>query len=527
TYNFESGTGNLLSRRNNKLSQTENFAYDNLNRLTDYGNNQVDYDSKGNILAMSNVGNFEYHTTGKPYAISGAEPSSAAIPLRDQRIIFNSFKQPNRISEGNYTAYYTYGVSNQRTKMRLESGSSTVLQRYYLGGCYEEDKASGTTTQRLYLDGDYYTAPAVFVKEGSANWKIYYICRDYLGSITHVLAADGSLKQELSYDAWGRLRNPSTLEIYSPGSEPTLFLGRGYTGHEHLNCFGLIHMNGRLYDPAVGRFLSPDNNIQAPDFSQNFNRYSYCLNNPLKYNDPEGEFVVAAFLIGMAISAAIDYGMQVAMNHYQGYSGKDAWLNKVDFFDVALSGTIGGLTAGWGASLKAGETVGKFGAFLVNNATYVKAGEIVATSAVDITGEGWQPVTFNQFGQRAVIGLGTMYATDLVSSKLAKKPSVSVEQKVEGARTSVLGHYPDYAELSNKLGANRFEIPLDVWNKMSPAEQWGANQKFLDRMMLRGDKIRLATPLSKVKPGSFFEKELNYLFENGYHLSTDKLWLIK
>ena len=60
-------------------------------------------------------------------------------------------------------------------------------------------------------------------------------------------------------------------------------LGRGYTGHEHLDWFGLINMNARLYDPSLGRFLSPDPHVQAPDFSQNFNRYSYCLNNPLKY----------------------------------------------------------------------------------------------------------------------------------------------------------------------------------------------------------------------------------------------------
>ncbi len=61
-------------------------------------------------------------------------------------------------------------------------------------------------------------------------------------------------KQELSYDPWGRLRNPATQQVYAVGSEPTLFLGRGYTGHEHLTAFGLINMNARLYDPAVGRF---------------------------------------------------------------------------------------------------------------------------------------------------------------------------------------------------------------------------------------------------------------------------------
>ena len=58
-------------------------------------------------------------------------------------------------------------------------------------------------------------------------------------------------------------------------------------------------MNGRLYDPVVGRFLSPDNYVQLPDFTQNFNRYSYALNNPLKYTDPDGENpLFAAMFIG-------------------------------------------------------------------------------------------------------------------------------------------------------------------------------------------------------------------------------------
>ena len=62
---------------------------------------------------------------------------------------------------------------------------------------------------------------------------------------------------------------------------------------------------------------------------------------------------------------------------------------------------------------------------------------------------------------------------------------------------------------------------------MTAAQQWGANQKFLDRMILRGDNIRLATPLNQVKPGSFFQKELNYLFDKGYKASSDGLWLVK
>ena len=110
--------------------------------------------------------------------------------------------------------------------------------------------------------------------------------------------------QELSYNAWGLLRNPATQVAYAPDTEPVLFLGRGYTGHEHLPWFGLINMNARLYDPALGRFLSPDPYVQMPDFTQNFNRYSYCLNNPLRYVDENGEWI--QLLIGGIIGGTVN-----------------------------------------------------------------------------------------------------------------------------------------------------------------------------------------------------------------------------
>ena len=114
---------------------------------------------------------------------------------------------------------------------------------------------------------------------------------DYLSNMTHLVNRNGTVVQELSYDAWGWQRNPETHAVYLPDNETELMLGRGYTGHEHLPMFGLINMNARLYDPVLGRFLSPDPYVQMPDFSQNFNRYSYCLNNPLVYVDEDGEFV--------------------------------------------------------------------------------------------------------------------------------------------------------------------------------------------------------------------------------------------
>jgi len=125
----------------------------------------------------------------------------------------------------------------------------------------------------------------MYVKQfkGSTTLKdeMYYVHPDHLGSFTIITNAAGAIKQHCTFDAWG---NRTFVT-----KDNSLIFDRGYTGHEHLPEFGLINMNGRMYDPIVGRFLSPDPFVQAPDFSQSFNRYSYCLNNPLIYTDPSGE----------------------------------------------------------------------------------------------------------------------------------------------------------------------------------------------------------------------------------------------
>ena len=114
-----------------------------------------------------------------------------------------------------------------------------------------------------------------------------------------------NFEQSLSFDAWGNLRNPQTWSG-SPNNLPRF--DKGFTGHEHLYNFGLINMNGRVYDPFMSTFLSPDNHIQAPDNSQNFNRYAYCLNNPLKYTDPDGEFSLLATWISGFIQGFFSTG---------------------------------------------------------------------------------------------------------------------------------------------------------------------------------------------------------------------------
>lgn len=308
-YSFDAQNGNLLSRKDNKRNITESFQYDNLNRLSMVGGTAVTYSSSGNLTYMPGTGTLAYASTSLPYAVTMLTPDGNAVPAREQQVTYTSFNRPASISENGVIATFTYNSAGDRVKMSVTNSGTVVCTRYYMSGQYEVD--SNNNTERLYLGGDFYSAPAVYVKE-TGVWKLYYLCRDYLGSITHIANADGTLKQEMSYSAWGRLRNPVTQAVYAPGAEPALFLGRGYTGHEYLPWFGLINMNARLYDPALGRFLSPDPYVQLIDFTQNYNRYSYCLNNPLRYTDPSGElFIIDDIIFAAIIGAFINTAVQM------------------------------------------------------------------------------------------------------------------------------------------------------------------------------------------------------------------------
>ena len=89
---------------------------------------------------------------------------------------------------------------------------------------------------------------------------MYYVLKDHLGSITGMVMKNGEwrIENEFSYDAWGRRRHPITWDAFTADElgSYTPIIERGYTGHEHMDMFGLINMNGRLYDPVIGRMLS-------------------------------------------------------------------------------------------------------------------------------------------------------------------------------------------------------------------------------------------------------------------------------
>lgn len=294
-YNFDKLKGNLLSRTDNTRGLTEMFEYDYLNRLKVMGSKQMVYANNGNIKSMPGIGNMKYEHPDKPYAVTGLTFSGNLMNSNRHNVIYTSFQRPKYVFTEPILVDYEYNASGERVKMHttpkgpnVPPSLSIYTDRTYIGE-YEihDDK------QILYLGGNAYTASAVYVRERNGEpWKIYYICRDYLGSITHITDANGILKEEQSFDAWGRMRDPQTHELY-PENNGVFFynlLGRGYTGHEHIPYIGLINMNARLYDPMLGRFLSPDPYVQIPDFTQSFNRYGYCLNNPLVYVDKDGEF---------------------------------------------------------------------------------------------------------------------------------------------------------------------------------------------------------------------------------------------
>ena len=329
-YEYNIGSGTLLTRSNITDNTYECFTYDSMNRLTGDGRATFSYDNAtGNMTYNSRLGNIVYGQIQPSYRLTAIDPmginglKSDYMSSNRQTATYNAMSRPASITENYHTLEFTYNGRAERVRSNFYKTDSsnpilgTVItnleQRCYLGNIYERHiKENGNQRVILYLGGDAYSAPAAFVMDEQYGPHMAYICRDHLGSITHVVSEQYT--KEYSYDAWGNLRDPDTHELYIPRStQNSFFLGRGYTGHEHHGYFGLINMNARMYEPIMGRFISPDPFVQMPDNSQNLNRYTYCLNNPLRYTDESGEFifskiipVIGPFLDAMCWSATAE-----------------------------------------------------------------------------------------------------------------------------------------------------------------------------------------------------------------------------
>ena len=154
----------------------------------------------------------------------------------------------------------------------------------------EKVTLGATTSWKHYIGGA--TGPvAVYTRKSSGVNEIHYLTQDHLGSVSAVTDAAGAVEVRLSYGAYGQRRN-ATAGSGNPSSGEwsgiTNTTRRGYTFHEMLDNLDLIHMNGRVYDPRVGRFLSADPYVDGVLDTQGWNRYAYVHNNPLSYLDPSG-----------------------------------------------------------------------------------------------------------------------------------------------------------------------------------------------------------------------------------------------
>ena len=186
-------------------------------------------------------------------------------------------------------------------------------------------------------------------KTTSDTTLLYYVHLDHLGSIAAVTDANKNVVSRYAYTPWGG-------RLLLSGTNIT---DRGYTLHEHIAAFGLIDMNGRMYDPVLARFLSPDPYVQAPDFTQSFNRYTYCWNNPFSYTDPSGEFlstittaivgfieaigrgIIAPFFVGFADTSKAGKMFQNAWEDY-GTQMQNAWNIDMGLFKTDPNKTVGG-----------------------------------------------------------------------------------------------------------------------------------------------------------------------------------------
>ena len=293
----------------NSQPWTESFQYDGQDRLTQWADPVAaltqSYDTRGRIETNSAAGDYVYAstTTYKQKEITlNAAGQAYYTGHAVQQAVYNNLKQPVEIVELNRDKItFQYNAAGGRAHMdwgRTPGGSwgaARYRSHYSSDGSMEitEDAQAGTTTFVIYMGGDAYGAPVIWrsVQGSSTSNEFLYLHRDYLGSIVAITDGNGAVKEKRHFDAWG---NVSKLQDGSGAALSSfIYLQRGYTGHEHLQSVGLVHMNGRLYDPVLHRFLMPDNYVQDPFNSQNFNRYGYVLNNPLRYTDPTGELTQA------------------------------------------------------------------------------------------------------------------------------------------------------------------------------------------------------------------------------------------
>jgi RHS repeat-associated protein len=322
---------------------TETYTYDALYRLKtvnmnwhrgmqQFASGQVmnhRYDAIGNIKSQNEGKNggvtaYDYGNNAGPHAVTSVNVhgvnksydydangnlTTASWSGSTRTVTWTSFNKPARITKGSSFSAFAYGPDRMRYKHVRHgpdasdpAGTMRTTTTWYVGDLYEQIDHGTRTTHRYNIRvGN----QVVAVKEHETakadvagtllQHRMRYFYRDHLGSVVMVTDATGQLLERASYSPWGQRKDMSALTDYAQVGAGSAFTNlprfhRGFTGHETLEHLGLVHMNGRIYDPEIGRFLSADPFVQFPESTQGFNRYAYVGNNPLTLTDPSGYF---------------------------------------------------------------------------------------------------------------------------------------------------------------------------------------------------------------------------------------------
>jgi RHS repeat-associated protein len=313
TYTYDV-LGNLLTRGDINTGLSESFVYDALNRLTSAtvgvsAAKTFGYNSIGNITAKSDVGTYTYPAAGQPFphavmSISGSTINTTfSYDLNGNQtaglgrtVTYTSYNKPSAITQGARTISFNHAVDHQRFKQVTPEGTTRYFDAFDV---HVELFTNGSNQWNEYLSvGGRMIGVRYLHSDETVTTRYFHL--DHLGSISVITNESGVVVERLSYDAWGKRRFPDGTD------DPTGSIASqtvwGFTGQEQLTGVGLVHLNGRVYDPLIGRMMSADPFVPDALNGQAWNRYSYVINNPLAFTDPSGYCFLGLCGIGNAIS---------------------------------------------------------------------------------------------------------------------------------------------------------------------------------------------------------------------------------
>jgi RHS repeat-associated protein len=191
---------------------------------------------------------------------------------------------------GGESVSFYYGPNRQRFKT-VYIGSVGTETTYHVGKLLEKVINGSTTDYRHYIFAGKELV-AISSRMNSGTNTLRYALEDHQSSFASILTSTGTIDVNESFTAYGLRRSGNTWSGAPTGGDETAInnVSRwGYTGQTVLGVsMGLNHMNGRVEDSIIGRFLSPDPNVPDPGNTQSWNRYTYVNNNPVTMVDPSG-----------------------------------------------------------------------------------------------------------------------------------------------------------------------------------------------------------------------------------------------